>query len=338
MAIEMPVTVVVGGFFGDEGKGKIISYLAMKDNPSATVRGGVGPNAGHTVVYKGKSYKLRMLPSAILNKQTKLMIGSGVLINPKVLLDEIKTFNAESRVLVDSQCSIIEDTHIERDRGGYLKERIGTTGSGTGPANSDRVLRIAKIARDIPSLKDYVGDVALEVNRLIDNGASIILEGTQGTFLSLYHGTYPYVTSKDVTASAICSDIGIGPKKVKDVLVVFKSYVTRVGEGFLPEELSEEETIKRGWREVATVTGRVRRSAPFNFELAKRAVMLNSANQIALTKLDVIFPDARGVTSFEALPKDAKNFIGDIENSLKVPLSIVSTGPEVFDTIDRRDQ
>ncbi|MGQ9469363.1 MAG: adenylosuccinate synthetase [Nitrososphaerales archaeon] len=334
----MPVTVVVGGFFGDEGKGKIISYLAMKDNPSATVRGGVGPNAGHTVVYEGKSYKLRMLPSAILNKQTKLMIGSGVLINPKVLLDEIKTFNVESRVLIDSQCSIIEDVHIERDREGYLKERIGTTGSGTGPANSDRVLRIAKIARDIPSLRGYVGDVAYEVDKLITNGELIILEGTQGTFLSLYHGTYPFVTSKDVTASAICSDVGIGPKKVNDVLVVFKSYVTRVGEGFLPMELSEEEIIKRGWREVATVTGRVRRSAPFNFELAKRAVMLNSATQIALTKLDVIFPDARGITSFEALPKDAKNFIEDIEDSLRVPASIISTGPEVFDTIDRRDQ
>lgn len=333
----MPVTVIVGGFFGDEGKGKIISYLAMKDNPSATVRGGVGPNAGHTVVYEGKSYKLRMLPSAILSKQTRLMIGAGVLINPKVLLDEIKTFNVGSRVFIDSQCSIIEDNHIERDRGGYLKERIGTTGSGTGPANSDRVLRIAKIARDIPSLKDYVGDVALEVNRSIDNGEMIILEGTQGTFLSLYHGTYPYVTSKDVTASAICSDVGIGPKKVTDVLVVFKSFVTRVGEGFLPGELGEEETIGRGWREVATVTGRVRRSAPFNFELAKRAVMLNSATQIALTKLDVIFPNTRGVTSFETLPKNAKKFIEDIEDSLGVPVSMISTGPEIFDTIDRRD-
>jgi adenylosuccinate synthase len=338
MVIGMTVTVVVGGFFGDEGKGKIISYLAMKDNPSAAVRGGVGPNAGHTVVYEGKSYKLRMLPSAVLNKQTKLMIGAGVLINPDVLLDEIKTFDVRSRVLIDSQCAIIENVHIERDRGGYLKERIGTTGSGTGPANSDRVLRIAKIARNIDSLRDYIGDVAFEVNKLIDDGASIILEGTQGTFLSLYHGTYPYVTSKDVTASAICSDVGIGPKKVEEVLVVFKSYVTRVGEGFLPGELSEEETIKRGWKEVATVTGRVRRAAPFNFELAKRAVMLNSATQIALTKLDIVFPDARGKTSFETLPKEAKKFIEDIENSLKVPLSIISTGPEVFDTIDRRNQ
>jgi adenylosuccinate synthase len=120
--------------------------------------------------------------------------------------------------------------------------------------------------------------------------------------------------------------------------LVFKSYVTRVGEGFLPRELREEETIKRGWREVATVTGRVRRSAPFDFELAKRAVMLNSATQVALTKLDVIFPDARSMTKFEALPKEAKNFIEDIEDSLGVPVSMISTGPEIFDTIDKRYQ
>lgn len=338
MTIDMPAMVVVGGCFGDEGKGKIVSYLAMKDKPSATVRGGVGPNAGHTVVYEGRSYKLRMLPSAILSKQTRLMIGAGVLINPNVLLDEIKTFGVSSRILIDSQCSIIEDVHIERDKAGYLKERIGTTGSGTGPANSDRVLRIAKIAKDITSLKSYVGDVSLEVNRLIDDGAFVILEGTQGTFLSLYHGTYPYVTSKDVTASAICSDVGVGPKKVSDVLIVFKSYLTRVGEGFLPGELGEEEAIKRGWREVATVTGRVRRSAPFNFELAERAVMLNSATQIALTKLDILFPDARGRTHFGDLPKDAKSFVKSIEDSLKLPVSIIGTGPEVFDIIDRRVQ
>jgi len=332
----MPIIVLVGGFFGDCGKGKIVSYLAMKDNPAVTVRGGVGPNAGHTVVYEGKSYKLRMLPSAILNNRTKLMIGAGVLINPKIMLDEIMIFNVDQRVMVDSQCSIIEDVHIERDKKGYLKEKIGTTGSGTGPANSDRILRLAKVAKDVLSLRKYVGDVAFEVNKFVDNGSEVILEGTQGTFLSLYHGNYPFVTSKDVTASAICSDVGIGPKKVDDVLLVFKSYVTRVGGGELPMELSEEETKKRGWTEIATVTGRSRRAAPFNFELAKRAVMLNSATQIALTKLDAVFPKSRSITRFEDLPSEANKFIGDIENSLGVPVSIISTGPEVLETIDRR--
>ena len=77
----MTCTVVVGGFFGDEGKGKIISYLAMKDNPSIVVRGGVGPNAGHTVKDGDRTYKIRMLPSGFLNKKSKVMIGPGVVIN-----------------------------------------------------------------------------------------------------------------------------------------------------------------------------------------------------------------------------------------------------------------
>ena len=72
----MSATVVVGGFFGDEGKGKIISYLALKDKPSIIVRGGVGPNAGHTVVYKGKEYKLRQIPSGFIYEKARLLILS----------------------------------------------------------------------------------------------------------------------------------------------------------------------------------------------------------------------------------------------------------------------
>ena len=128
------------------------------------------------------------------------------------------------------------------------------------------------------------------MNCSIDSDETVLVEGTQGTFLSLYHGTYPYVTSKDVTASAICSDVGIGPKKVSDVLVVYKAYVTRVGSGPLKGELEQGETTSKGWTEFGSVTGRLRRASPFNFELARRSVMLNSATQVALTKLDVVFP------------------------------------------------
>ncbi len=81
----MTSTVVVGGFFGDEGKGKIISYLAIKDNPKIIVRGGAGPNAGHTIRDGDKVYKVRMLPSGFLNKDAKVMIGPGVVINPDIL-------------------------------------------------------------------------------------------------------------------------------------------------------------------------------------------------------------------------------------------------------------
>jgi len=245
----MTSTVVVGGFFGDEGKGKIISYLAIKDNPKIIVRGGAGPNAGHTIRDGDKVYKVRMLPSGFLNKNAKVMIGPGVVINPDVLKKEIEDFDVSGRAFIDKHCGIIEETHLIRDSKGELKEKIGSTGSGTGPANADRAMRILKLAKDFDFLSPLIVDVPQEINSALSANEHVLIEGTQGTFLSLWHGTYPFVTSKDVTASGICADVGIGPTKVDEVIVVFKSYVTRVGTGPLDNELSLEEAEKKGWSE-----------------------------------------------------------------------------------------
>ncbi len=329
-------TVIVGGFFGDEGKGKIASYLAVSDKVAAMVRAGCGTNAGHTVVYNGKKFKLRQIPCGFVNEKTKLYMSAGVLVDPEVILKEIDDTNTKERLKIDFQTGIIEPQHRERDTGTAISKIIGTTGSGSGPCNVDRASRVSKIAKDIPELAEYLCDVALEVNELIDAQENVVLEGTQGTFISLYHGTYPYVTSKDVCASAICSDVGIGPTKVDDVLVIFKSYVTRVGEGPLEGELSEEETIKRGWQEKGTVTGRTRRASPFNYKLAKRAVYLNGATQCAITKFDVVFPDTKGIKTFEELPRQAVGFIREVEAQLKIPVTLIGTGPGVQEIIDRR--
>ena len=333
----MPSTVIVGGFYGDEGKGKIISYLAMKDNPVIAVRGGAGPNAGHTIEHGNKKYKVRMLPSAFLNKNTRLLIGPGVVVSPEILLKEIEEFGVSDRSFVDFQCGIIEESHKAADSQGRLKESIGSTGSGTGPANADRAMRTLKLAKDIDSLALYLEDVPNAINYALQQNENVLVEGTQGTFLSLWHGTYPYVTSKDVTASGICSDIGLGPKNVTDVMVVFKAYVTRVGTGPLKNELSPEQTTTKGWQEIGTVTGRQRRAAEFDFELAKRAIMLNSATQIAITKLDVIFPECVHMQSFLDLSSPAKYFIKSIEDQLKVPVTLIGTGPDVNDIIDQRE-
>ena len=265
----MPSTVVIGGFFGDEGKGKIISYLALHDKPTIVVRGGAGPNAGHTIKDGDKTYKVRMLPSGFLNKDAKVMIGPGVVVNPDVLLKEINDFGVEGRAFLDNNCGIIEQSHREQDSAGRLKEKIGSTGSGTGPANAERAMRTLKLAKEIDILKSYLVDVPLEINSALERKENVLIEGTQGTHLSLWHGTYPFVTSKDVTASGICADVGIGPKLVDDVIVVFKSYLTRVGTGPMPGELSAEETSEKGWEEFGTVTGRLRRAAEFDFDLAK---------------------------------------------------------------------
>jgi adenylosuccinate synthase len=333
----MPCLVTVGGFYGDEGKGKIVAYLARKDNASIAVRGGVGPNAGHTFAFEGKTYKVRMLPSAALSPTTRLLIGAGVLVNPAVLQTEIAQFGADDRTYVDSQCGIIEQSHIDRDKSeDHLKSKVGTTGTGTGPANSDRALRVLKLAKDIPELSLYIEDVSNSVNFALDSGEKVIVEGTQGTYLSLFHGGYPYVTSKDVTASGICSDVGIGPKKVDDVLVVFKAYVTRVGGGPLTNELGEEEAKQRGWLEYGSVTGRQRRASPFDMDLAKRAIRLNSATQLAVTKLDVLYPGCAGATDYGKLPAEARKFIENIEGGTGLRVTLIGTGPEIYDVVDRR--
>ena len=197
----MPSTVVIGGFFGDEGKGKIISYLALHDKPSIVVRGGAGPNAGHTIKDGEKIYKVRMLPSGFLNKDAKDMVGPGVVVNPDVLLKEINDFGVEGRAFLDYNCGIIEKSHREADSQGRLKEKIGSTGSGTGPANAERAMRTLKMAKEIDELESYLTDVPLEVNSALDRNENVLIEGTQGTHLSLWHGTYPFVTTKDVTAS-----------------------------------------------------------------------------------------------------------------------------------------
>ncbi|WP_148686208.1 adenylosuccinate synthetase [Candidatus Nitrosocosmicus hydrocola] len=333
----MPCVVTVGGFYGDEGKGKVVAYLSIKDNFDIAARGGVGPNAGHTFIQNGKEYKVRMLPSAVLNANTRLLVGAGVLVEPSILLKEIQTFNTTDRTFVDFQCGIIDNVHQDKDKSNdHLKKVIGTTGSGTGPANADRALRNIKLAKDIPEIALYLEDVSNSINHAIDTNEKVLIEGTQGTFLSLFHGTYPFVTSKDVTASAICSDVGIGPKKVDDVLIVFKSYVTRVGEGPLNCEITPEQAREKNWLEFGSVTGRQRRSAPFDYDLAKKAIQVNSATQIALTKLDVLYPQAKGIKDFSKLPQEAKDFVSNIESETGLPVTIVGTGAEIMDTIDRR--
>jgi len=328
--------VIVGGAFGDEGKGKIISHLAMKENPAIAVRGGVGPNAGHTVVCGDRTLKLRMLPCAVVNENTRLMLGAGVLVDPEVSLKEVTETESGLRTKVDRNCAIIEKKHIELDRAGHLKEIVGTTGTGTGPANSDRILRIGKLARDDERLSDYLDNVSARVNSSLDEKQLVLVEGTQGSLLSLYHGDYPYVTSKDVSASGICSDVGVGPKRVSEVLVVFKSYMTRVGSGPLEGELPPEETVKRGWQEYGSVTGRLRRAAPFNNKLARDSITLNSATMIGLTKLDTVFPDAGGVRDYEKLPAKARKFVEEIESELSTPVVYIGTGPDALDIIERK--
>jgi adenylosuccinate synthase len=331
----MPCTVIAGGFWGDEGKGKIISYLALKDPIDVCVRTG-SVNAAHTIWFNGKRYALHMVPGGFVYDKCRLLIGAGSNVDVKQFLEEVELTNVKNRVGVDNQASIIEEKHSAQDKASAHLKGLGTTGRGVGPAIEERVRRTAKLAKDILELKPYLTDVSEEANRAIDEGKNVLLEGTQGVMLSLFYGTYPYVTGRDTSASAICSEAGVGPTKIDNVLIVLKAFMTRVGTGPLPGEISKIEAQKRGWFETAAGTGRDRRSAPFNFELAKKAVTINGATQVALTKLDCVYPACQGAKAYEALPKEARQFIDDVEKRTGVPVTLIGTGPEALDIIDRR--
>jgi adenylosuccinate synthase len=331
----MPCTVIAGAFWGDEGKGKIISYLALNDQLDICVRTG-SVNAAHTVWLEGKRYALHMVPAAFVNEKCRLLVGAGANVHVVKFLEEVEVTNVKNRMGVDSQASIIEEKHSVQDKSSVHLKGLGTTGWGVGPAIEERVRRTAKLARDIPELQPYLTDVPTEVNAAIGSGKKVLLEGTQGLMLSLFYGTYPYVTGRDTSASAICSEAGVGPTKVNNVLVVFKAFMTRVGAGTLPGELTKEEALKRGWFETAAGTGRERRSASFNFELAKKAVTINGATEAAVTKLDCVYPQCKSARAYDELPEEAEQFINKIEEQTGIPVALIGTGPDALDIIDRR--
>jgi len=358
------VTIITGGHFGDEGKGKIVSYLALKDKPDIVARAGVGPNAGHTVYKDGKEFGLRMIPCGFVNESSRLMIGSGVLLNPEVFLKEVDMTGIKGRIFLDRRCAIIEEKHRKEDSSNsFLKQKVGTTGSGCGPANAERANRTIKLAKDIPELEPYLTDVPMEVNSAIDSGKEVLLEASQGFGLSLFYGTYPYVTSKDTSASMAAVDIGIGPTKVDRVMVIYKAYTTRVGEGPLDTLITEEnienyplwkdvlqdarnkginsgivnETLAEYLGEKGTVTHRVRRIGDFDINLAKYSAMVNGATEIVISCLDKIFPECSKVGEYDKLSERAKEHIERIESGIGVKVGLISTGPGAMDTIDLRE-
>jgi adenylosuccinate synthase len=331
----MPCTVIVGGFWGDEGKGKIISYLALNDRIDVCARTG-SVNAAHTIWYEGKRFALHMVPGGFVNEKCRLFVAAGANVHVGQFLKEVEETNVRNRIGVDNQASIIEEKHSAQDKTSSHLKGLGTTGWGVGPAIEERVRRTAKLAKDVSELQPYLTDVAVEINDALNEERKVVLEGTQGVLLSLFHGTYPYVTGRDTSASAVCSEAGVGPTKVSHVLLVLKSFVTRVGTGPLPGEISKDEAIKRGWFETAAGTGRDRRAAPFNFELAKRAVMINGASQIGLTKLDALYPECKGARTYEEMSKSAREFVTKVEKETRTPVFFIGTGPDALDLVDRR--
>lgn len=335
------IDVVCGGQAGDEGKGKIAAYLSYTGNYDYCVRVG-GPNAGHTVELDGKSYTLKNIPSGFLNPKTKLVLGAGAYTKTEWLLDEVKKTGTQDRLIIDPHAVLITDEQTAAERGAaHFMNKIGSVGTGLGQAVKERIeRRDIKFAKDEPLLKDYIQEVPELLNKCLDKGGNILLEGTQGIKLSLLHGEYPFVTSRDTTASTFLGEAGLGPKSVRDVYVVFKPYVTRVGPGPLEKELTDEKELEiyhtKG-HEIGTVSKRLRRVGEFENHAAARALMINGCTKIAITHIDM-FPGNDRVQNVKDFTPQAQEFLAQLRAlSAQIyphpKIAIISTGPDMKDTL-----
>lgn len=397
----MPVTVVVGAQWGDEGKAKVIDLLAAEHTHVVRYQG--GHNAGHTVVVGDERYALQLVPSGVLYDHIVPVIANGVVVDLPTLFREIDTLQSRGidcgRLRVSTHAHLILPWHQRLDalyEAGRGATPIGTTLKGIGPAYADKARRIGIRAEDVLDPAHFattvaeqcrshnteiiaLGGEALDADEVVaqfrelgarlapmvcdtvellhdalDDGAALLLEGAQATFLDLDHGTYPFVTSSNPTAGGACVGTGLGPRAIDRIVGISKAYATRVGGGPFPTELHGElgDRLVDIGREFGTVTGRRRRCGWLDVVMLRRAVRLNSLTEIALTKLDVLdtfeevwvctsydsagnpvyarlpgwLTDLGSVDSAERLPAQARRFIDLVEQEVGVPVGIVGTG------------
>jgi adenylosuccinate synthase len=309
--------VVIGAQWGDEGKGKIVDYLAGE--AQIIVRFSGGANAGHTIVIGDQQYALHLIPSGILYGDKKVILGAGMVIDPVALESELKMLeergiDTTGRVFISDRAHIVLPRYIEIDKQRDLarKKPIGTTGRGIGitySMKSDRDgIRIADLEweekmseldradRDFlkphaEKLKAMSVDISVFLSH--HKNSHTLFEGAQGTLLDLDLGTYPYVSSGMSCAAGAAIGGAVGPRNLDKVLGVFKAYSTRVGNGPFPSEFdgqSEDELcrfVRETGREYGVTTGRPRRCGYLDLVALRYACLTNSIDSLVMTHLDV---------------------------------------------------
>jgi adenylosuccinate synthase len=327
----MAVSVVVGGQYGSEGKGKVAHYVSHREHASAVVRVG-GSNSGHTSVTElGDTQVLRQLPTAALLDEVRCVLGPGSYVDPPILLDEIDRLGLDrERVCVDYRAMVITEADRQAERASSLQARIGSTCSGTGAAVQRRIARqsVEDLALGFPALRDFIGDSTALLRQLLDSGERVVVEGTQGHGLSLLQSAeFPYVTSRDTSAAGAVSEAGLSPLDVDQVVLVIRSFPIRVAGHSGPfgaeevdwETVAEESGLPATPRELTSVTQRVRRVARFDADLVRRAIQANQPTTIALNHIDYV--DA-GCSTGEITAKAAA-FVEDVEHQIGAPVDVL---------------
>ena len=353
--VERLVDVLVGGQYGSEGKGQIASYLAPEYE--LLVRVG-GPNAGHRVYEDRGPYTFHLLPSGTrVVPQARVVLGPGTTLSLKYLAQEIDDCRLEpGRLFIDPQAILIEPEDIAFEEGS-LRQQIASTAQGVGAATARKVLRTAahprvRLAQEVEELRRFLRPTREVLEDTFARAGKVLLEGTQGAGLSLHHGDYPYVTSRDTTASGCLAEAGIAPGRVRKTLLVCRTHPIRVqnpeGQGGcsgpMVGELNWEEVARRSGlpldellqHERTSTTGRQRRVSEFDWALLRKAASLNAPTDVALTFVDYLDAGHRRARRFEQLNAEAHRLIEAIERVAQAPVSLLSTGFGFRHVLDRR--
>ena len=339
------LTVLVGGQYGSEGKGAIAAHIA--NDYDVHIRVG-SPNAGHTIYWKGEKHVMQSIPCGWINPKATIIIGRGALLNMKQLMKEIVhilTYYPDFidwRLKIDAEAGILDERFHQQEGGvnGEMHRRIGSTGEGVGPA------RIARLERDpekFRRFKDVAEEYGLEscltyntpaiIAEMQDAEFNILIEGTQGSALSLLHSFWPYCTSIDTNAAGIISEVGIAPSRVTDVLMVCRTYPIRVhgNSGPIREEIKWDEIKDKDGNpitpEKTTVTKKVRRIAKWDDGLFKQSCLLNEPTEIALTFADYIDPELYDCTDVNRVINSQKLNMFMFDHKLVSRVKYIGTGP-----------
>lgn len=328
------VVVVVGGQFGSEGKGAVAGWLAHRawahDQRLVAVRV-AGPNAGHTVVHEGRTVSLRQVPvAAVTHPGADLVIAAGSEVDPLVLNAEIDMldslgYNVSSRLMVDQGATIITEAHAKRET--EMAANGTSTGKGIGAARAARLMRKAQTL----GFPEHSGATSELLRHALREGATVLIEGTQGYGLGLHTPYYPWVTSSDCRAVDFMAMAGVSPwaPEVQSVMVwvVVRNRAIRIAGDSGPLE-GETSWADLGVEpEYTTVTKKVRRVGGFMPELVKQAIRANGGPgpnvKVALTHLDHEIEDPND--------EEAQNqWLSIKETEIGSPIHAVSRAPGVF--------
>jgi adenylosuccinate synthase len=331
----MGVSIVVGGQYGSEGKGKVAQHVARSRDARAVVRVG-GTNSGHTSLGgEGEREVLRQLPTSALDPDILCVLAAGSYIDPEILMEEVERLALPAeRLIIDPGAMIITAADRKAEQASDLRERLGSTASGTGEAVARRTRRLSvgDLAGAQPELAPYLARVRPLLREMLDDGEHVVIEGTQGFGLSLLHSPhFPKATSRDTSAAAALAETGLGPLDVQDVVLVLRSFPIRVagdsGPFGAPEITWQQIALEGGHQrplvEYTSVTSKLRRVARFDPEIVREAIAANNPSVIVLNHIDHVDAAASG-----GLTDRASEFLADVEARIGRGVDLLGLGPD----------